>query len=160
MLLLDFGQLTASSQTVLGDGVYITSRPNLSLVWCPISVEGFDFEYSRSPCQLNGNNFFVSINSRSLGLQLSRFRPVLIYDMHGQTFHQPRSGLLGDFEDKSKIDFASGFWTYLPQLWSDFKKSKTGLQLRTSFINLWLPGHFGALKAYGRQRFWHFGSLR
>ncbi len=35
-----------------------------------------------------------SFNSRYFGLQLSRFRPVLIYDMHGRRFHQPCSGLL------------------------------------------------------------------
>ena len=30
------------------------------LVWWPDSVGGLDFEYARSPRQLNGNNFFVS----------------------------------------------------------------------------------------------------
>ena len=35
-----------------------------------------------------------SFNSRYFGLQLSSFRPVLIYDMHGRKFHQPCSGLL------------------------------------------------------------------
>ncbi len=34
-----------------------------------------------------------SFNSRYFGLQLSRFRPVLIYDMHGRKFHRPCSGL-------------------------------------------------------------------
>ncbi len=30
------------------------------IVWWPDSVGGLDFEYARSPRQLNGNNFFVS----------------------------------------------------------------------------------------------------
>ncbi len=30
------------------------------LVWLPISVGALDFEYARSPCQLNGNKFFAS----------------------------------------------------------------------------------------------------
>ncbi len=39
-----------------------------------------------------------SFNNIYFGLQLSRFRPVLIYDMHERKFHQPCSGLLSRFE--------------------------------------------------------------
>ncbi len=31
-----------------------------TLVWLPVSVGALDFEYARSPSQLNGNKFFVS----------------------------------------------------------------------------------------------------
>ncbi len=68
---------------------------------------------------------------------------------------------MDDFEDKSKNDFASVFWPFLRQLWSDFKNWKTGLQLRISSINLWLPVRFLALwERKGVDAFWRSGSLR
>ncbi len=38
---------------------------------------------------------FLCAGGPNFGLQLSRFRPVLIYDMHERKFHQPCSGLDG-----------------------------------------------------------------
>ncbi len=41
--------------------IYNHTAPELQdqhpIVWLPISVGGLDFEYARSPCQLNGNKF-------------------------------------------------------------------------------------------------------
>ncbi len=42
---------------------------------------------------LTETSFLCRGGPRYFGLQLSRFRPVLIYDMHGRKFHRPCSGL-------------------------------------------------------------------
>ena len=44
--------------TYQGDDKYVIYISN-TVVWWPISVGGLDFEYARSPRQLNGNKFFV-----------------------------------------------------------------------------------------------------
>ncbi len=62
--------------------------------------------YMQSGCQFLQE---PQILSRYFGLQLSRFRPVLIYDMHGRKFHRPCYGL-GVLKDP-KNAFVRVFWS-------------------------------------------------
>ena len=47
----------------------------------------------QKPSFLSHFRWIVFLESIHFGLQLSRFRPVLVYDMHKRKFHQPHSGL-------------------------------------------------------------------
>ncbi len=60
-LIRAYWQLIEAPQTITFLESWNTaSIKQIKIVWWPDSVGGLDFEYARSPRQLNGNNFFVS----------------------------------------------------------------------------------------------------